>query len=91
MIRLLEGVLKAKRTQGGGMERDQLSSDRTSHPLPECLTRLLVDPKERIRVAPLSDPKPSLLDRLQWWLTVATFEAISLIFSTALKIAKLWP
>jgi hypothetical protein len=73
------------------MDRDQLTSDQSSLRLPECLTRLLVDPKERIREAPVGEPRPSLLDRLQWWLTVATFEAISLIFGAALRIAKLWP
>jgi hypothetical protein len=73
------------------MDRDQLTGDQSSPRLPDCLTRLLVDRKERIREAPVGDPKPSLLERLQWWLTVATFGAISLLFSAALKIAKLWP
>jgi hypothetical protein len=73
------------------MDRDQLTGDQSSPRLPECLTRLLVDPKEPIREAPVGEPRLSLLDRLRWWLTVATFEAISLVFGAALKITKLWP
>ena len=73
------------------MDRDQPTSGRSAHPLPECLTQLLIDPKERIKPEPVGDPKPSLFDGALWWLSVAISGAIALIFGAALKIAELWP
>lgn len=72
-------------------DEDQHTSDRSARPLPECLTRLLIDSRDRIKPEPASGPKPSLFDRVAWWLTVAMFGAASLIFGFALKITELLP
>jgi hypothetical protein len=55
------------------------------------LTRLLIDPEDRIRPEPASEPEPSLFDQVVWWLTVAMFGAVSLVFGAALNLAGLSP
>ena len=72
------------------MAGDQDASDRSARPLPECLTQLL-EPPRGTPGAPSDDRKPSLFDRVLWWLSVAMFGAVSLVFGAALKIAGLWP
>lgn len=73
------------------MAEDQHTSDGPARPLPECLTQLLIDPKERPPRASVDDAKPSLLERALWWVKVALFGAISLIFGAVLRLAGLWP
>ena len=45
------------------MNEDQSTSGLSVCPLPECLTRLLLDPKATTREAPADDLKPGLVER----------------------------
>jgi hypothetical protein len=74
------------------MTEDQRTSDPPVHPLPECLIRLLIDPKQRIQWAddPLPDfLKPTLFDRVLWWFSAVMFGAAALIFSATLTVRML--
>jgi hypothetical protein len=73
------------------MAEDQHTSDQSARPLPECLTRLLIDPEKQFPRASVDDANPSAFERMLWWVKVATFDAISVIFGAALKIAGMWP
>ena len=71
------------------MDGDQSTSGPSARPLPECLTQLLIDPKERFPRASAGDAKPSLFERVLWWFKVVLFGAITLIFGAALRLAGL--
>ncbi|MHB2210907.1 hypothetical protein [Methylobacterium sp. CM6257] len=74
------------------MAEEQHTAGQPARPLPECLTRLLTDPKEQIqRVTPslASDPRPRLFDRVLWWFNIVMFGAAALIFSATLTVRML--
>lgn len=73
-------------------DEDQHTSDWSARPLPGCLTRLLIDPNNRIKPAdgPLAgSPKPTLLNRVLWWFSVTMFVAAAFIFSVTFTVRLL--
>ncbi|MGH1572846.1 hypothetical protein ACRAWG_21910 [Methylobacterium sp. P31] len=74
------------------MAEDRYTSDRPARPLPECLTRLLIQPGAQVKR--IDDPlvefcKPTLFDRALWWFSIAMFGSAAFIFSATLTVRML--
>jgi hypothetical protein len=71
-------------------EEGQHASDRSARPISEGLTQLISDPWIPILEAPGTDLKPSLFDRMLWWLSAAMIGAAAFIAGVTLT-ARLLP
>jgi hypothetical protein len=73
--------------------KDRNAFNRSVRPLPESLNRLLItDPKQQIEW--IEDPlarylRPTLFDRVLWWISVAMFGVAAFIFSATLTVRML--
>jgi hypothetical protein len=56
--------------------------------LPDSLTRLLKDPRAKIRDTAGDTPTTHLFDRMLWWSSVAMFWATLLVLAVALTVAQ---
>ncbi|SFS87165.1 hypothetical protein [Methylobacterium sp. yr668] len=75
------------------MAKDRNVPNRPVRPLPESLNRLLLsDPNQPIEW--IEDPligyhRPSVYDRVLWWLSVAAFAAAAFITSASMTVRLL--